>query len=358
MGPTRDDIRSTMIEGDSGILACCPPWNGPVYRPSRLILRWKNGAIARGFSAEKPKRLRGPNLTDAWGDEWCAWEDPDAWKQLRFTLRKGRPRCLLTSTPIPSKDLKTYLDRAKKQPNVLTVIRGSTWDNRENLAEEFSEMLSELVGTRLGRQELEGEVLEDIEGALWTDALISKHRLPAGHQLPALKRVVIGVDPATKTKSDSDETGIVVDAIDFAGHGYCLGDYSAKYSPPDWARRVLDLAVDADAVVVETNRIGDMAAHTIRTALRSGERMPRILEVHTSQGKDVRAEPFVGLYEQGIFHHIGYQPKLEECMTTWVPGSTSGSPDPLDAHVHALAELYPNRPRDVRRGSGARPAGW
>lgn len=369
---TRSECREVMIEGESGILACCPPWCRPVYYPSRLLLIWPNGARARGYGAEKPERLRGLNITGAWCDEWAAWSERvedangstggdrvDSWKNLRLSLRKGTCRCVLTTTPRRKRRLRDLLERARQHPGRYVVTRGRTQDNRQNLSGAFDEMIADLEGTRVGRQELEGELLEDVEGALWTEALIDAHRVdPAAVAVEdlGLHRIAIGVDPSTKTASDSDPTGIVVNGITRAGTVYVLQDASGRYTPPEWGRKVLDLAakwrkIAPVVVVIETNKIGEMAEHNLRLSLERSERMPRVVETFSSDGKETRAEPFVSLYEKGRCLHYGVHPQLETCMTEWIPGSTTGSPDPLDAHVHALRELVPNY-------GLPRPGGW
>jgi phage terminase large subunit-like protein len=225
-------------------------------------------------------------------------------------------------------------------------------------------VIEDLEGTRVGRQELDGEYLEDVDGALWADSLIEPYRVDPRTPIDdlAIKRIAIGVDPSTKTGTDSDPSGIVVNGIDRSGTVYCMEDASGKYTPPQWGRKVLDLAakwkqVAPVVVILETNKIGEMAEHNVRLCLRPGERMPKVEETHSSDSKEVRAEPFVALYERGRCRHYGTHEVLEACMTTWIPGSTTGSPDPLDAHVHSLRELVPNfgQPRILERTkTGAR----
>lgn len=374
---TRTECRDTMIEGESGLLACCPPWNMPKYYPSRLLLIWKNGARAKGYGAEKPERLRGQNITGAWCDEFGAWSERtedgqggpsadrvDSWKNLKLSLRKGNCRCVITTTPRRKKRLKQLLESAAKRPKRYRITRGSTYENLANLSGAFDEVIEDLEGTRVGRQELEGEYLEDVDGALWTEALIEvgdrvDPRVPIEEL--NLVRIAIGVDPSTTTGSDSDPSGIVVNGIDKSGTVYVLEDASDKYAPPQWGRKVLDLAEKyrklaclpwkAVVVILETNKIGQMAEHNVRMCLKKGEKMPKIETTHSSDAKEIRAEPFVALYEKGRVRHYGKHEGLETCMTTWVPGTTTGSPDPLDAHVHSLRELVPNfgKPRILEK---------
>jgi phage terminase large subunit-like protein len=360
---TRSECRDVMIEGESGILACCPPWNRPKYYPSRLLLIWPNGARAKGYGAEKPERLRGLNITGAWCDEWAAWSERvedagagasgdrvDSWKNLRLSLRKGNCQCVMTTTPRRKRRLREFVKRAEKARERYRITRGSTRDNLRNLSGAFDEVIEDLEGTRVGRQELDGELLEDVEGALWSELLIDASRVdPAAVNIEelGLVKIAIGVDPATKTASDSDPSGIVVAGITRHGTCYVIEDATDKYTPPQWGRKVLDLVakwrkVAPVRVVIETNKIGQMAEHNIRLCLNKGERMPKVTETHSSDGKEIRAEPFVSLYEKGGCKHYGSHPQLESCMTEWIPGTTSGSPDPLDALVHALRELKPN----------------
>lgn len=346
-----------MIEGESGVLDCCPPWNKPKYWPSRLLLKWPNGAMAKGFGAEKPERIRGKNLTGAWCDEFAAWAEKkedggtgaDAWKNLKLATRKGKCRIVLTTTPRRKRRLKELLKRCAENPRRYRLQKGSTYENLCNLGDNYLEMIEDLQGTSLGAQELDGDMVEDVEGALWSQVLINKHKRAKDCPLPAFVQIVIGVDPATKDKKDSDETGIVVAAIDRDGHVWVLGDFSDKYRWEDWPRKVLDLVAELTAksrcrvsVVVETNKVGDAAVYSLRMSLSRGERLPKIFPVHSSDGKDTRAEPFVSLYQAGRVHHLGDLTNLEDYMTTWVPGSTTGSPDPLDALIHALTHLVPN----------------
>lgn len=204
VGPTAADCRDTMVEGESGILSICPDWNRPVYEPSKRRLTWPNGCIATMFSSEEPDRLRGPQHSAAWCDELAAWANLEAtWNMLQFGMRLGQhPRQLITTTPRPIKLLKELVKR-----DDAVVVRGSTYDNRENLAKSFfSQIVSRYEGTRLGRQELNAELLEDTEGALWSYSLIEKARLPADHR-PELRRVVVAIDPAVSVSEASDGNG-------------------------------------------------------------------------------------------------------------------------------------------------------
>lgn len=338
VAPTAADARDTMVEGESGILAICPPWNKPQYEPSKRRLTWPSGAIATLFSAEEPERLRGPQHDTAWCDEIAAWKYPqETWDMLQFGLRLGDdPRCAITTTPKPIPLVKDIL----KNP-VTAVTRGSTYDNITNLAPAFVDIIiSKYEGTRLGRQELNAEILDDNPDALWQRSNIDDHRVSS---IPELTRIVVGVDPAVTSKSGSDDTGIVVAGIDKRMHGYILGDYTCHTTPQKWAQEVIAAyhKHSADRIVGETNNGGEMVEHTLRTV---DPGIP-FKAVHASRGKQTRAEPISAYYEQGRIHHVGSFPALEDQMCDWVPG-VSDSPDRVDALVWALTELLPpEKPR-------------
>lgn len=328
---TASDVRDVIVEGESGILAISPPSSRPVYEPSKRRLTWPNGAIATTYSADEPDRLRGPQHDAAWCDELAAWRYPDAWDQLMFGLRLGTdPRVVVTTTPRP-----TALVRALvKSPSTHTT-RGSTYANRANLAPAFFEQIvTKYEGTRLGRQELNAEILDDAPGALWSRDGIDAARVP---RAPALDRIVVAVDPAVTSAESSDETGIIVAGIDRRGAGYVLADHSGKYSPAEWAHLVVRLYREhsADRIVAECNQGGDMVAHTIRTVDPNAP----VKLVRASRGKRTRAEPVAALYEQRRVHHVGVLAQLEDQLCTWDPTSSEGSPDRLDALVWALSEL-------------------
>ena len=341
VAPTSADARDVMVEGESGILAISPPWDRPRYEPSKRRLTWKSGALATLYSADEPERLRGPQHDGAWTDEVAAWRYPEAWDQLLFGLRLGdRPQICATTTPKPIKLIKSLLKNPKT-----AVTRGSTYENAENLAvTTLDELKAKYEGTRLGRQELNAEVLEDVEGALWSIARLDAQRVRT--EPVEIERVVVAVDPSGGDEETSDEQGIVVAARGKDRHGYVLADLSCRESPGEWGKRAVR-AYDhheADCLVCEANFGGDMVLHTIRTAARalceSGERPSdfiNVKKVTASRGKAIRAEPIAALYEQGRVHHVGYFEGLEAQMTGWVPGQPS--PDRLDAAVWALTEL-------------------
>jgi predicted phage terminase large subunit-like protein len=336
VGKRAADLRDIMIEGESGILAVSPPWNRPHYEPSKRRLTWPNGAIATGYSDEEPDELRGPQHSDAWIDELAKFPNGDeTMANLELGLRLGSdPRKLISTTPKPTRLYK----QIRKDPSTV-ITRGSTYDNAANLAPQFIDRVTQLFeGTRKGREELSGELLEDVEGALWSVDNLEAGRLAKVPSGVRLVRCAVAVDPATTSDRESAETGIMVGAKGSDGHGYLFGDHSLKASPGEWASKVIHVfkANKADRVVAEVNNGGDMVEAVLRAAAgRRGDRIP-YRKVHASRGKQTRAEPVALLYEQHKIHHVGdyrqYQ-LLEEQLTQWVPDSGMPSPDRLDALV-------------------------
>lgn len=332
VGPTAADVRDVMVEGPAGILAISPefdPAGRPKYEPSKRRLSWPNGAVASLYSADEPDRLRGPQHDAAWCDELAAWRRPDAWDMLMLGLRLGHdPRCVVTTTPRPVAHIRALL-----AAKTTSVTRGSTYDNLDNLAPAFrDQIITQYEGTRLGRQELHAEILDDVPGALWQRALLDNSRVTA---FPDLVRIVVGVDPAASDNEGAAETGIIVAGIGTDGHGYVLDDLSLRASPAGWAAQVVAgyHKLKADRIVAERNNGGDMVAHTIRTA----DRTVAVKQVWAARGKLVRAEPIAALYEQARVHHVGLLADLEDQLCGWVPGEKS--PDRLDALVWALTDL-------------------
>lgn len=330
VAPTFADARDTCVEGDSGLLSVLP--RGALKKYNRTLgeLELTNGAHYKLFSAAQPDRMRGPQHHRAWCDELAAWEyTQDAWDQLMFGLRLGmRPQVIVTTTPRPKHLLYELLAR----PDV-RVTRGSTFDNAANLAPPALESLrARYAGTRLGRQELAGEILDDTPGALWKRDAIEAQRVT---KLPDLKRVVVAIDPAVTSGEGSDETGVIVAGLGVDGHGYVLDDRSRRATPDAWAREAVAAyhSRKADRIVAEVNNGGDLVALTIRTVDAS----VAYKAVHASRGKQARAEPVAALYEQGRIHHCGAFPDLEDQLTTWTQGDAS--PDRLDALVWAVTEL-------------------
>lgn len=342
VGATASDVRDTMIEGESGILSVCSSRLRPEYIPSKRLLRWANGARALCFSAEKPRQLRGPQCDTAWADEPCAWEKPGAWDQLMFGLRLGSdPRCVVTTTPRPTKLVKAIIKAARGN-----ITRGSTYENAANLARDYlDEILSAYEGTRLGRQEIYAELLEDTPGALWTLETFDATRVDAA---PELDKIVVAIDPSATSTETSAETGIIAAGV-AADHAYVLADRSAKHSPAEWGEAAVLLydELEADEIIGEVNNGGDMVGHVIATAAeklhREGKRKspepPPYRAVHASRGKRTRAEPIATLFESGRAHVVGALRKLEDQASTWDASSGAPSPDRMDAMVWALWAL-------------------
>jgi len=339
VAPTVGDARDIMVEGESGILAISPPWERPRYEPSKRRLTWPNGAIATLFSADEPERLRGPQHDAAWCDELASWRYPEAWDMLMLGLRLGTdPRVVVTTTPRPTKLLRELI----ADPTVV-VTRGTTHENRANLAPVFlGQVVRRYQGTRLGRQEIEAEILEDVPGALWNRGMIEATR---ASRAPALIRVVVAIDPAVSSTAGADETGIIVAGKDEDGRGWVLADASGRYPPTEWAKTAISAyrAHRADRIVAEVNNGGDMVEATLRMI----EPNASFAAVHASRGKVTRAEPVAALYERGRVRHLGVFPQLEDQMCAFTPEahatsksrSAGYSPDRVDALVWALTDL-------------------
>jgi phage terminase large subunit-like protein len=337
VAPTAADARDVMVEGPAGIMAVSPPWFEPVYEPSKRRLTWPNGAVATTFSADEPRRLRGPEHDLAWPDELAAWAYPEAWDMLMMGLRRGaRPRAVVTTTPRPIPVIRELLG----DPGTV-VTRGSTYDNRANLAPAFLEqILRKYEGTRLGRQELHAEILDDVPGALWTRGMIEVARFTG--PVPPLTRVVVAIDPAVTSGEDSDETGIIATGIDADGTVYVLADRSCRATPDAWARRAVNLfdELEADRIVAEVNNGGDLVEATIRTVRA---RVP-YRKVTATRGKRIRAEPVAAMYEQGRVKHVvdPLDPTslnvLEDQLVSYAPDQR-GSPDRMDALVWGVTDL-------------------
>lgn len=338
---TAADARDVMIKGDSGLLNCDPTLDEDCWSPTNRCLSWPNGSKAYTYNGTTPDQLRGPQHHFAWVDELAKFEYmQDAWDQLQFGLRLGEhPKVLVTTTPRPLPLIKKLI----ADPDTV-VTRGSTLDNQENLAKNtVKQLYDRYSGTRLGRQELEGEILDDIPGALWNRQMIDEHRVK---EAPELERIIVAIDPAASSEEGSDEHGIVGvglarDADGYA-RGYVLADKSLRGTPEEWARTAVNLyrSLSADRIVAEKNNGGEMVAATIRAIDRS---IPVTL-VHASRGKYVRAEPISALYEQGRVHHVGRFDHLEDQMCMFsvdnLRNSSTGSPDRVDALVWGLSSLF------------------
>ena len=332
VGATAADVRDTMIEGASGLLSVFPPGQRPTYEPSKRRVTFHNGAIAVAYSADEPDRLRGPNHDLAWADELAAWRYMDAWDQLMLGLRLGdHPRVVVTTTPRPIPLIRRL---AADKTGKVQLTTGSTYENAGNLSQDFiDEMRRRYEGTRLGRQELEAQIIDDVDGALWERDRIDADRV---HTPPPMRRIVVAVDPAVTSGEDSNETGIIVAGADSDGHGYVLDDRTLRASPNDWAAAAVAAyhTHNADVIVAEANQGGDLVQAIIRSI---DQRVPVRL-VRASRGKRTRAEPVAALYEQHKVHHVGFFTMLEDQLCSWVP-DVSSSPDRLDALVWAFTEL-------------------
>jgi len=331
VGATAGDVRDIMIEGKGGLLESSPNWDKPRYEPSKRRITWENGSRGLLFSADEPERLRGPQCYKAWADELASWRYPEAWDQLQFGLRLGNnPQCIVTTTPRPTKVIRELIKDEHTH-----VTSGSSYENRANLAKSFFDnIIKKYEGTRLGRQELMAELLEDVEGALWTLKLIDQNRV---NEPPELKKIVVAIDPAVTNNPDSDETGIVVCGLGINNHAYILADVSGKFSPRGWAERAVYNYEkwEADEIIAEANNGGDLVEVNIRTV---DDNVP-IRLVHASRGKVTRAEPVVTLDEQGRIHHVGTLAELEDQMTTWDAQAGDKSPDRVDARVWGVWKL-------------------
>lgn len=349
---TNSDIERVMVKGESGFLSVC--WKGdktyagkkmgfPEWSPTKRSLTWENGAVVQFFSAEEPERLRGPQFEIAWCDELAAWnKDIDTWDMLQFCMRLGKhPRVVVTTTPKPTK-----LVRKLMKDDKTYVTGGSTFDNAANLAGTYLEAVkAQYEGTRLGRQELYAEVLEEAEGALWNTEMLEKAEIKY-EDVPHLNRIVVSLDPAVTSNKESDMTGIVVAGIDVNGVAYVLGDYTDRLSPQAWAAKAIELyhKHQADRIVAEANQGGDM----VKTTLHGEDETVPVKLVRASRGKYARAEPISALYERGLVKHVSNPPdganlnELETQMRTWEPLGSIGSPDRLDACVWALTDLSLN----------------
>jgi predicted phage terminase large subunit-like protein len=331
---THADVRDTCFEGVSGIIEVLKRYGlyeDKNYNRSNFSYKLPNGSIIKGFSAEEPDRLRGPQFHGGWLDELAAWSKPDAYDQYKFGLRLGNhPKTVVTTTPRPTAIVKSIM-----QNKNTTITRGSTFENKANLAEAaLVELELKYANTRLGRQELFGEVLDDNPGALWTRHRLDETRV---QDLPPLVRVVVGVDPAVTSNEDSDSTGIVVAGMSADGHYYVLDDKTIKASPQGWGEQVISTFEQhhADKIICEVNNGGDLVVHLLQQIKANAP----VKKVTASRGKIIRAEPIAALFEQGRAHIVGYLPELEDQLCEFQPDLGMSSPDRLDAMVWALTDL-------------------
>ena len=329
---TQKDLEEVMV---ARIVAITPRDQAPQirYKPVRII--WPNGAVALGYNGNEPDQLRGPEFDAAWVDELAKYRRArETWDMLQFALRRGQhPQACVTTTPRPIPLIRELVADSR-----VAVTRGRTIDNASNLAPSFiSSVRAKYEGTRLGRQELDGEILDDVPGALWTRAMLDIASIDA---VPEMARIVVAIDPSGTggVNDDGDEIGIVVAGRGIDGRGYVLEDLSCKLSPDAWARRAIEAYYrwGADRLVAERNFGGAMVASVIRTA----DRNVSFKEVTASRGKSARAEPIAALYEQGRVSHVRGLAQLEDQLTLMTPSGYmgEGSPDRVDAMVWALTE--------------------
>lgn len=333
VAPTYGDARDTCAEGESGVLTILRRYKTLAsYNRSIGEILLVNGSRIKLFSATEPDRLRGPQHDGAWCDELAAYRYPDVWNQLQFGLRLGdHPRVVVTTTPRPTKLVKELAERADGS---VAMTRGSTFDNAKNLAPSaLADLKLRYEGTRLGRQELYGEIVDDVEGALWSRDMIENSRVT---EAPNLIRIVVAIDPAVTSGENSDSTGIAVVGISADGQYYLLEDLTTRTAPTSWARIAVDAyhRHKADRIVGETNNGGDM----IELLLRQVDPTVSYRKVTATRGKIVRAEPVAALYEQGRAHHVGMFADLEDQLCNYTIDSTD-SPDRMDAMVWAYHEL-------------------
>jgi phage terminase large subunit-like protein len=366
VGSTFADGRDICIEGSSddgkpaGVLTVLERRQREPLTWNRSMgeLRLANGSLLKVLSGDEPDRARGWNLRGAWCDELAAWRYPETFDQIQFALRVGeRPRMVVTTTPRPTDVIR---DLVKREGDDVVVTRGSTWENRENLSPlALARLEAKYAATRLGRQELEGELLEDVEGALWERAWIDNARVDVGQLPTEFAKVVVAIDPALTSHATSDETGIVAAGSTRRGycpvcgsiskesrHAFVLADESCRESPLQWAHIAWQLydRLNADRLVAERNGGYDLMEQNLRT-VRPGSRFEM---VNASRGKQLRAGPVADVYEQGSVHHVGSFPQLEDQLCTWDPeDSRAKSPDRLDALVYAITAL------DLRMSSPA-----
>lgn len=334
VGLTAADARDVIVEGESGILGVHPERERPLYEPSKRRITWANGSMATCYNASEPDQLRGPQHHFAWVDELAKFPAAqDLWDQLIFGLRLGaHPQVMVTTTPRP-----LPIIRAMLADKTTHVTRGKTLDNASNLAPgSVQAMIDRYAGTRLGRQELDGEMLDDVPGALWTRAMLDANRIA---EMPEMARVVVAIDPSgTSGDDEGDDVGIVVAGRGVDGRGYVIADLTCKLSPDGWARRAITAyhQYQADRIVAERNFGGAM----VQAVIRAADRSVPYKEVVASRGKAARAEPVSALYEQGRVSHLPGLTELEDEMVLMTSGGFMGigSPNRVDAMVWALTE--------------------
>lgn len=344
---TANDLRRTCFEGDSGLLNVVPIeclLGGSVdtaYNRSLFELKFANGSLIQGFSADAFDRLRGPQFHGALIDELCAWSrDRDAWNMLMMTLRLGDdPRVVIATTPKPTTLLKELVKR-----DDIVIVNGSTYENKANLAQPFLEMLERTYsGTRIGQQELEAKILDTPEGALWTWELIEKARYMGVR--PEFTYITVNIDPSVGDGNpNNDECGIIATGLGRDGYGYVLGDSTLSASPNEWVQKAIDLyhQINANWIVAEANNGGKL----IESAIHATDSSIPVRLVHASQGKRTRAEPVAMLYEQGRIRHFGVYPDLENELCDWSPERSQYSPARVDSLTWGFTSLMVEKPSE------------
>lgn len=360
IGLTAADARDVIVEGESGIVAVHSEDFKPLYEPSKRRITWPNGSMATCYNASEPDQLRGPQHHYAWVDELAKFPAAqDLWDQLAFGLRLGHhPQTVVTTTPRPLPIIKRLMADRRT-----VITRGKTIDNVSNLAPgAVDELMERYAGTRLGRQELDGEILDDVPGALWTRAMLDNARIA---NAPDMARIVVAIDPSGTSGSDEgDDVGIVIAGRGVDGRGYVLADRTCKLSPDGWARRAVSAyhEFEADRLVAERNFGGAM----VEAVIRQADRSVSYKEVTASRGKAVRAEPVAALYEQGRVSHLAGMGPLEDEMMLMTASGYMGekSPNRVDALVWALSEamlsfshVKPQLNLEMA-GGPIRPGGW
>jgi phage terminase large subunit-like protein len=352
---TKSDCRDVIAEGESGILAKAPPWNMPKYESSKRRITWPDAyghysaLSTMGFlySGEEPDQLRGPQFHFAWVDEWAKYQYPDeTMDNLEMALRLGdNPQGIITTTPRPLPMIKDMIEEAGEEDPRVVVTRGSSYDNYINISPKaIKNIVKKYEGTRIGRQELHAEILDDVEGGFWTRKLLEDNRLPRGAKLPEMTRIGVAIDPATTSGEKANETGIMVGGLGTNGIAYLFEDKSGVFSPEAWGRIGIETYDDyqGDAIIGERNNGGDLVKRNIRAC--EGGDTPKIKLVWASRGKHQRAEPIAAFHEQKRIRFIGSFPELEDQLIFFTPKGYEGigSPDRGDAFVWLMWFLLVN----------------
>lgn len=354
LGRTASDARDVMVLGDSGLLNTGRPHERPTYKPSSRSVVWPNGSLATLYSADAPDQLRGPQFDYGWADELAAFtqftgvDGLTAWDNLRIATRLGsHPQVIATTTPKRVPLIRALITESEEKPGTVAVTAGRTSDNASNLAASYLDVIYGLYeGTSLAAQELDGILMDEVEGALWSDALLTTHRVNGLPQGLALPQRFVGVDPSV-AENPKDECGIVVaystnERKLHQRHAYVMGDYSVHGSPSVWVKAAVAAArLHGAPIVAESNQGGEL----VRMAVAAEDPSIPVYLVHSYKGKALRAEPIVNTYEQGRVHHVGVLAMLESQMTSWVPGESKKSPDRVDALVFALTAMLSTPPK-------------